>query len=66
MKSLSTQRGFRVGGCEYYPGGLEYYLGGVRSLERQCVRDINRLGGRRQKKNGKKGRGGVETNTQMT
>lgn len=48
--------GFRVGlgGCECYSGGLAYYLGGVRSLERQRMRDINRLGGRRQK-NGKGG-----------
>lgn len=30
--------------------GVKYYLGGVRSLERQCVRDIHRLGEDKTKK----------------
>lgn len=44
----------RVGGVrrdgQWHP--MRYYLCGVRSLERQCVRDIHRLGGRDPTKNG--------------
>lgn len=54
-------RGGRAGGCECYSGGLAYYLGGVRSLERQCMRDINRLGGGGDKKKVEEGGGNKYT-----